>query len=282
MAFGFIKKLNLIKDQLSAINQQNNDDKALQVAQFLEDHLYNHPKYKDSKRLNKHEYQSFSQYGEDGIVQEIFNRIGTTNKYFIEFGVENGLECNSLNLLYKQWQGLWIEGNPQYCQEIATRFADMIGNQQLNIKNSFITAENIESLFEGAGAPAEPDMLSIDIDYNDFYIWQAITKFKPRVVVIEYNATYQPETDFVVPYNATRVWDGTSFFGASLAALERLGKQKGYSLVSCSFAGTNAFFVRNDLLNDVFEAPYTAANHYEPARYFLYHKNGHKRGHIPA
>jgi len=96
MAFGFIKKLNLIKDQLSAIAQQNNEDKALKVAQFLEDNLYNHPKYKDSKRLNKHEYQSFSQYGEDGIIQEIFNRIGTTNKYFMEFGVENGLECNSL------------------------------------------------------------------------------------------------------------------------------------------------------------------------------------------
>jgi len=282
MAFEFIKKLNLIKDQLSIIAQQKNDDKALQVAQFLADNLYNHPKYKDSKRLNKYEYQSFSQYGEDGIIQEIFNRIGTTNKYFIEFGVENGLECNSLNLLYKQWQGLWIEGNPQYCQEINTRFADMIGRKQLSIKNSFITAENIEQLFESAGAPAEPDMLSIDIDYNDYYIWQAITKYNPRVVVIEYNATYQPETDFVVPYNATRVWDGSSFFGASLAALERLGEQKGYSLVSCSFAGTNAFFVRNDLLNDTFEAPYTAANHYEPVRYFLYHKNGHRRGHIPA
>jgi hypothetical protein len=282
MAFEFIKKLNLIKDQLSNITQQKNDDKALQVAQFLVENLYNHPKYKDSKRLNKYEYQSFSQYGEDGIIQEIFNRIGTTNKYFIEFGVENGLECNSLNLLYKQWQGLWIEGNPMYCQEINTRFADMIGSKQLSIKSSFITAENIEQLFESACAPAEPDMLSIDIDYNDYYIWQAITKYNPRVVVIEYNATYQPETDFVVPYNATRVWDGTSYFGASLTALERLGKLKGYSLVSCSFAGTNAFFVRNNLLNDAFEAPYTAANHYEPARYYLYHKNGHRRGHIPA
>jgi hypothetical protein len=192
------------------------------------------------------------------------------------------LECNSLNLLYKQWQGLWIEGNPHYSQEINTRFADLIGSKQLSIQNSFITSENIESLFESAGAPAEPDMLSIDIDYNDFYIWQAITKFNLRVVVIEYNATHQPKTDFVVSYNATRLWDGTSYFGASLAALERLGKQKGYSLVSCSFAGTNAFFVRNDLLTDAFEAPYTAANHYEPARYYLYHKNGHRRGHIPA
>jgi hypothetical protein len=282
MAFEFIKRLNQIKDQLTNLTQKHNDDKALQVASFLADNLYNHPKYKDSKRLNKHEYQSFSQYGEDGIIQEIFNRIGTTNKYFIEFGVENGLECNSLNLLYKQWQGLWIEGNPQYCREINERFADMIGSKQLGVKNSFITAENIESLFESAGAPAEPDMLSIDIDYNDYYIWQAITKFKPRVVVIEYNATYQPETDFVVPYNATRVWDGTSFFGASLAALERLGTQKGYSLVGCSFAGTNAFFVRNDLINGQFEAPYTAANHYEPVRYYLYHKNGHPRGHLPA
>jgi hypothetical protein len=282
MAFGFIKLLNQIKDQLSNIAQQKNDDKALQVARFLADNLYNHPKYKDSKRLNKYEYQSFSQYGEDGIIQEIFNRIGTTNKYFIEFGVENGLECNSLNLLYKKWQGLWIEGDSKYCQDITTRFADMISNNQLAVKNEFITAENIESLFESAGVPAEPDIISIDIDYNDYYVWQAISKYSPRVVVIEYNATYQPETDFVVPYNPTRVWDGSSFFGASLAALEQLGKQKGYSLVSCSFAGTNAFFVRNDLMNDTFEAPYTAAHHYEPVRYYLYHKNGHRRSHLPT
>jgi len=281
MGLNFIKRLRQIREQVDLLIRKRDEDKALYVAQFLEENLYNNPKYKNSNRLNKHEYQAFSQYGEDGIIEEIFNRIGTTNKYFIEFGVENGLECNSLNLLYKGWQGLWIEGSEMYCGEIKERFADMIGKKQLTIKNQFITAENIESIFKSADSPAEPDMLSIDIDYNDYYVWEAIKNYKPRVVVLEYNAVYRPGTDFVVPYNPTRVWDGTSYFGASLTAFERLGGVKGYSLVGCSYAGTNAFFVRNDLINDKFEAPFTAENHYEPVRYFLYHKNGHRRGHRP-
>lgn len=281
MGLNFIKRLRQIRDQLTFIIKKTDEDRALKAAQYLQEHLYNNPKYLNSKRLNKHEFQAFSQYGEDGIIREIFNRIGTTNKYFIEFGVENGYECNSLNLLYKQWSGLWIEGSKEYCDEIATRFSDLIQKGQLTIKNNFITAENIEAIFKSANVPQELDLLSIDIDYNDYYVWQAIKNYNPRVVVIEFNAVYDTDTEFVVPYNAERVWDKTSYFGASLLSLEKLGLQKGYNLVGCSFSGANAFFVRQDLVGDKFEAPFTAANHYEPVRFFLYHKNGHPRGHRP-
>jgi len=282
MGLNFIKKIKEIKLQLDELLRRNNDDRGLRAANYLAGHLFNNPKYRDSKRLNKHEYQVFSQYGEDGIIQEIFNRIGTTNKYFIEFGVENGLECNSTNLLYKDWQGLWIEGSKQSSKEINERFGDLIGQGKLTIKNEFITAENIEAIFKAGGAPNEPDMLSIDIDYNDYYVWEAITNFKPRMVVIEYNSTFRPDTRFVVPYNASQTWDGSSFFGASLLALQQLADTKGYCLVGCSFAGTNAFFVRKDLVADHFEGPFTAENHYEPTRFFLYYKAGHPKNHIPA
>lgn len=282
MGLNFIRKIKEIKLQLDELLRKNNDDRGLIVANHLAEHLYNNPKYRDSKRLGKHEYQVFSQYGEDGIIQEIFDRISTTNKYFIEFGVENGLECNSTNLLYKGWQGLWIEGSKKMYEDITRRFSDLIGQGKLTVKNEFITAENIESLFKSGGAPTEPDMLSIDIDGNDYYVWEAITSFKPRVVIVEYNSLFRPDTRFVVPYNASRMWDGSSFFGASLLALQQLADTKGYCLVGCSFAGANAFFVRKDLAGDLFEAPFTAENHYEPIRFFLYHKVGHPKNHIPA
>ena len=247
----------------------------------MHDHLFSNPKYTASKRLNKHEYQVFSQNGEDGIIHEIFNRIGVTNKYFIEFGVENGLECNSTNLLYKGWSGLWIEGSKDHCRQITEKFSDVIKTNRLKITHAFIDAENIQLLFDDAGAPIEPDLLSIDIDYNDYHIWQAINMHKPRVIVIEYNSVFRPDTHFVVKYNPKRVWDKTSYFGASLLALEKLGEEKGYCLVGCVFTGSNAFFVRKDLVGDLFEAPFTAENHYEPNRDFLYYKAGHLKNHIP-
>lgn len=281
MGLNFIKRITQIRNLLNVVLKKIDDDKGLKVHQFLSENLFSNPKYVSSKRLNKHEYQVFSQNGEDGILQEIFTRIGSTNRYFIEFGVENGLECNSTNLLYKEWSGLWIEGNPDSCSQISRRFKDIIDAGRLQIQNAFINAENIESLFDKASAPTEPDLLSIDIDYNDYHVWKAITKYKPRVVVIEYNSVFRPDTHFVVKYNPNRMWDSTSYFGASLLALEQLGKEKGYCLVGCVFTGSNAFFVREDLVGDLFEAPYSAENHYEPNRDFLYYKAGHPKNHIP-
>jgi hypothetical protein len=281
MGLNFIKRIRQVRDLLNVVIAQKNHEKGIEVSNFLTGHLYNNPKYSQSKRLNKSEYQVFSQNGEDGIIQEIFNRIGTTNKYFIEFGVEDGLECNTLNLLYKQWQGLWIDGSKDHVNSINNRFSDWISAGRLTIKNRFINAENIESIFQSADVPAGLDLLSIDIDYNDYYVWKAITAYKPRVVVIEYNSIFRPDTHFVVQYNADRIWDKTSHFGASLLAYEQLGNEKGYSLVSCSFTGSNAFFVRTDLVADLFEAPFTAENHYEPNRDFLIYKTGHPRNYRP-
>jgi hypothetical protein len=279
MGLNFIKRIRQIRDILNTVVAQKNVDRGFQVAQFLAEHLHNNPKYANNKRLNRHEYQVFSQNGEDGIIQEIFNRIGISNKYFVEFGVTDGLESNSLFLLYKQWQGLWLEGSAEDTKKINQTFSDFIRDKKITVKNEFITAENIESLFKSANVPVELDLLSIDIDYNTYYVWEAITNYKPRVVVIEYNSNFPPDALFVVRYNAKRMWDGTSYFGASLLALEQLGKTKGYNLVGCNFTGTNAFFIREDLTADLFEAPFTAENHYEANRDFLYYRNGHTRGH---
>jgi hypothetical protein len=284
----FRKHLKSIKQSVNALEEkleslrsemvhQLSETHRLQIEDYLQKNLYNNPKYVSPKRLNRFEYSTFSQFGEDGIIAEIFNRIKTTNRYFIEFGVENGEECNTTNLLLQGWKGLWIEGNNDHVETIKRTLKKYIEEEQLNILHAFITAENIEELFYKGGSPAEPDLLSIDIDRNDYHVWNAINKYRPRVIVIEYNSIYRPGHSFVVPYDPKAVWDGSSHFGASLQSFYELGLKKGYKLVACTHSGVNAFFVREDLVADHFEQPFTPETHYEPARYYLYKKDGHYR-----
>jgi hypothetical protein len=236
------------------------------------------PRYQDPKRLNRYESKVFSQNGEDGITVEIFRRIGSTNRVFAEFGAADGAENNTVLFLNAGWSGLWIDGDPDSVSRMQTNFAPEIQAGRLRPVRGFITAENIETYFSQAKLPPEFDLLSIDIDRNDYWVWKAIQHYKPRMVIIEYNGIFPPSVDWVVEYAADKWWDRTSHFGASLAALERLGNEKGYRLVGCETSGTNAFFVRADLVRDKFQAPFTAENHYEPARYFnAQRRPGHPR-----
>lgn len=91
---------------------------------------------------------------------------------------------------------------------------------------------------------------------------------------MEYNASYGPHLPWVMRCNPTHMWPGTNYFGASLKALERLGRRKGYSLVGCNFVGVNAFFVRDDLVADKFYEPFDAETHWEPPRYYLSLRRG--------
>ncbi|OEU66622.1 MAG: hypothetical protein BBJ57_02495 [Desulfobacterales bacterium PC51MH44] len=245
--------------------------------EYIDKHLYKNAKYSDPTRLNRFEYQVYSQNGEDGIIEEIFNRIGTRNKFFVEFGVENGLQNNTAYLLTKDWTGCWIEANEAWVKEIKQKFNSLIQEKRLLVRQAFITGENIESLLVEAQVPKEFDLLSIDIDGNDYWVWKAIKSYRPKVVVIEYNPMFRPDAKWIMKYNPEAIWNGTSYYGASLKSLEMLGLEKGYKLVGCNFLGVNAFFVREDLVEDKFCAPFTAENHYEPARYHLTRRNGHPR-----
>lgn len=227
------------------------------------------PRYSDGLRLNTHEAKVYSQGGEDGILQEIFRRIGTTNKVFCEFGASDGIQNNTVFLLNIGWSGLWIEGGEAAVRRATQRYASYIGSGKLKVQQAFVTAENIESLFQKADLPEAFDLLSIDIDRNDYYVWAAITRYQPRAVVIEFSSVFPPGIDWVIPYDANKLWDGSSRTGATLTAYERLGRAKGYALVGCSLSGVNAFFVREDLAQGKFAAPFTAENHYEPPRHYL-------------
>ena len=251
--------------------------KSILIDEYIEKHVHTGTKYQDPRRLARFEYQVYSQNGEDGIIEEIFRRIGVTNKFFVELGVQNGLECNTTNLLVNGWSGYWVEGSRDCVEQLSRTFSELISKGVLRIRNAFIVAENISSLLKSASIEKEFDLLSIDIDGNDYWVWKALADYAPRAVVIEYNAMFRSNVKWVMKYNPDHVWTGTSYFNASLKSLELLGEQKGYKLVACNFTGANAFFVREDLICDKFCSPFTAENHYEPIRYHLQKKDGFRR-----
>jgi len=241
----------------------------LQVLRAWEDEMAK-PRHADPKRLLRYGFKIYAQNDEDGIIQEIFRRIGSTSRTFVEFGVESGVECNSVKLLVEGWRGLWIEARSDHADVIGRRFAPFLTGGKLTLLERLVNAENIDALLAQGGMSGEIDLLAIDIDYNDYWVWKAVTAVSPRAVVIEYNASLRPPLSLTVSYDPQRRWDGSNFYGASLEALVRLGREKGYRIVGCSVAGVNAFFVRDDLCGDKFLEPATAAEHYEPPRHFFH------------
>lgn len=227
------------------------------------------PMYQDRRRLPPFGHKIYSQNDEDGIVQEIFARIGLGTRLFVEFGVENGLENNTLKLLLEGWSGLWLEGDAGNVANIRARFGDVIAEGRLHARQAFLDRDNIDRLI-GETFAGEIDLLSIDIDGNDIHLLEALTVVSPRVVVIEYNGKFPPPLSIAQAYDPGYRWHGGSdYSGASLAAIVKIAHRKGYALVGCNITGLNAFFVRHDLLGDRFCPPYTAENHFVPARYHL-------------
>jgi hypothetical protein len=231
--------------------------------------LLSEARYDNERRLERFGGKVYSQTDEDGIIQEIFKRIGVTSKTFVEFGVENGLENNTLKLLLEGWSGLWIEGSESCVLQIKSKFQDVLSSGRLKITAAFIDRDNINSLI-GTHFKGEIDLLSLDIDGNDIYILESMSIINPRALVVEYNGKFPPPMDIAQQYNPGHRWDGSDYGGSSLEAITRVAKCKGYRLVGCGIAGNNAFFVRSDLVADKFHCPFTAENHYQPARYFLW------------
>ena len=227
-------------------------------------------RFADRRRLPPFGFKVYSQADEDGILEELFRRIGVTSRFFVEFGCGNGLENNSHYLLLKNWQGLWIDGNVKHVEMIRRRFAGLIRcwatfRQKCIFDRSITSTRLIAETMRG-----EVDLLSVDVDGNDFHLLKSIKSIQPRVIVVEYNAKKGRSLDWVMAYNPEHVWDGTDYYGASLKAFESLLTHRGYSLVGCSISGVNAFFVRSDLVNEeLFCSPFVSENHYEPHRRLL-------------
>ena len=194
--------------------------------------------------LVRYELRVFSQNGEDGVLAEIIRRSGAPGRYFVEFGAADGVQNNCAFLAdVLRWNGLFMDGGDQEYEGLAHRYA---GRSEVATAQAMVTPENIERLLAEHGVPPEPDVLSIDVDGSDYWIWEAITGYRPRIVVIEYNGSLEPGRRLVQPRD-TGAWLLTDFIGASIEALVALGERKGYRLVHCEMTGNNAFFVREDL-----------------------------------
>ena len=236
------------------------------------------PRYADPRRLLRYGAKAYSQNDEDGILAEIFRRIGTTSRTFVEIGTGVGLENNTLALLVQGWRGLWLEGDNEKAKRARTNLAAYVASDRLGIENVFATRDNIDALLQNGAPSPELDLLSIDVDGTDYHLWHAVHSISPRVVVMEYNASWFPPMSLAVAYRERFEWKANTYYGASLKALELLAERKGYHLVGCCFAGVNAFFVRSDLCGSNFCEPYTAENHFEPARYWMLRTAGHPPG----
>jgi hypothetical protein len=184
--------------------------------------------------LADYESRIHSQNGEDGVLARIFSAIGCTNRFFVEFGVgADGQQRNTRLLQAQGWRGLLMDAGAE------------VGHP--DVRRERITAENINDLFAKYHVPHEFDLLSIDIDGNDYWVWEAIDeRYRPRVLVMEYNASVPPNESKSIAYDPDFRWRGTDYFGASLLALSRLSNRKGYSLLYCESRGINAFFLRHD------------------------------------
>jgi hypothetical protein len=237
-------------------------------------------RYAEPGRLPRHGYKVYSQTDEDGIIAEIFRRIGTEVRAFIEIGAGDGLENNTANLLLQGWQGAWIETNPRRYRVIEERHRRALADGRLVLGTTRITPDNVKPEIAKLTGDQKVDLLSLDIDGNDYHVLEALDDLGSRVVVVEYNPKHRPPTVWVMNYDPAHVWDGTDHYGASLSAYAELMAKRGYALVGCGITGNNAYFVREDLCGERFCAPFTAENHYEPARFWLV--PGFESGHPPG
>jgi len=194
--------------------------------------------------LGSFEAKVFSQNGEDGVLAEIFSHIGTTNSFFVEFGSSDGIECNTRLLMeVLGWSGAYFEPDARAFAALSDRLAARL---DVSVLQAAVTAENVNDLFAKVEVPEEPDLVSIDIDGQDYWVWEALEGYRPRVVVIEYNASLSGR--LVERKDPTAVWEPQKGFGsASLDAMKALATKKGYTFVYAELAGVNLFFVRDDL-----------------------------------
>jgi hypothetical protein len=248
----------------------------VEIARLLDDTRYASP-----KRLNRFGWRAFSQTDEDGMIQEIFRRIGATGRRFLEIGAGDGLENNTAYLLACGWSGTWIESDPGCCAAILRNCDAAIRDGRLAVIGAAATPDGIDELIRDSGLAGEIDLLSLDIDGNDYHVLCRIEAVRPRVVVLEYNASYRPPVRWIMNYDPDHRWDGTNYFGASLNAYHDLMAERGYALVGCNLAGVNAFFVRADLAADRFAAPFDVENHFEPPRFYLVSHFAQLSGHRP-
>ena len=191
--------------------------------------------------LSRHEERQFSQNGEDGIIRWILDQIGLSTGFFVEIGAADGEENCTRSLLESGWTGVWVEADSKRAEH-----ARMVAAGRVSVIEKAAEPSTIRTVLAKARVPTRPDLVVVDIDSNDWWVLGALlSAFLPRVLVVEYNATYKPGQWWVQPYRRGACWDDTFRHGASLDAIAALAARFELSLVGCNSTGVNSFFVSN-------------------------------------
>lgn len=236
----FINEWRSLPDKLSQLQESLGRIESRQIAALQDD------------QINESEFKVYSQWGEDGIIQFLLRYVPIYNKVFIEFGVENYTEANTRFLLVNNyWSGLVLDGDESNISFIKNDMRVSYAHD-LIAEAVFITKDNINDIITRNGISGDIGILSVDIDGNDYWVWEAINCISPRIVICEYNSIFGPDAKVTVPYKSD-FFRGTAhfsniYYGASISALTYLANKKGYSLVAGNQAGNNVFFVRNDVM----------------------------------
>lgn len=182
-----------------------------------------------------------SEHGEDGVLKRIFEIIGTGSRSCVELGALNGVHGSNVWQLIKKegWGGVLIEADQTYFEKLQKEFAEMPSVECVNAFVSFEGLQSLDSIFTATSLPKEFDIFSLDIDGNEYHLWDSLHVYRPRVMLVEFNPTIPNDTVFIQPR------DMKVFQGSSLRAFVELGKRKGYELVAAN--ETNAFFVLKEL-----------------------------------
>ena len=220
---------------------------------------------RDKKNLIPYGFKVFSETDEDGIINEIFKRIGITNKKFLEFGV-NASKNNTTFLLLNNWTGVWLEISTLKIIRIKNKYKIPLKNNSLRIYKKKITAENINKVIKSLQLKGVIDLLSIDIDGNEVYLLNKLSQIRPRVIVVEYNSKFPPPFKNSIKYSPNFIWKYDDYLGSSLQLLVDNLKKKNYALVGCNISGVNAFFVKKELLKNKFPKDTSAKFHYQQFR----------------
>jgi len=261
----FKKISRVLRRTIDAIN--SNAQSAASINHWLSkqyfDALQNSPRAHEPKRLLRYTDRVFSQGIEDGVLAEIFRRIGSASQSAIEVGAGEGVENNTMFLLFQGWRCLWVEAAKEHAARIQNTHASWLNSGALTLRAQYISAANCEDLLAPFAREfgANLDLLSIDIDSQDYWVLkQALTFVNPRVITMEYNGTFPASVSITVPLDHPN--HTGRFYGASLAALDTLLNDR-YALVGCTPNGVNAFWVRRDLDLSKFSEPFTVENHYQ-------------------
>lgn len=194
-----------------------------------------------------------SQANEDQIIEDLTKKLGIKEGWFAEFGANDGYIFSNTARLREDfgWSGVYIEADilQSIALKVAMDWQNTTGKSSIHVIQSMVTVENINDVFASTPLSKDFDFLSIDIDGNDYWVWEALT-YLPKIVCIEYNCNFHPHESMALKYDPSHIYKNDKNYGASALALTKLGQRKGYKLVAYT-PMLNLFFVRSDLAKDL-------------------------------